>query len=441
MLDSKNESCDKYKIPKLKDQNKPKSTNAQSSTKNIIVGEHSTYNIMTKKTLGRGAYSTVYLGVDIKTKNYVAIKKICYGTLGKNILSVIDNEINIVTLMVNNKKYRHPNIVNYFDIIKVKDSIYIVMEHCSDGELASLLVKPIKEFYAKYYFKQIIEGIKALHDMDIIHKDIKPENILLTNNYKTIKICDFGFSYFVTDMNNKLNNIVYGSPIYMAPENFLLDSNNIGKNTDIWAAGMILHEILYGYHPCKGLKDIHSIRRTSDHIKIDNTNNVIVSNEVIILLKNMLDTDNKLRISAEHIINTQWIQSCNPKDVKKIVLSALFNTVKYKDNTISQSLPCTYGYGFTDDNCLLNEKSKDDMYCIKTKFKTSMSQTTKTIINDGSFDLFLREKIHIQTSKVSDNIEEQYSSDTDLLNTSGNNYYNASSSVTHNSDIFTMDMM
>lgn len=393
----------------------------QTIIKNIIVGENSTYKIDTKRIIGKGAFSTVYVGTDINAKNRVAIKKICRNKLNRYYLSVVDNEIKIVNIMINNEQYQHSNIIKYFDIIYVNDLIYIVMEYCSDGTFASLLVKPIKEYYAKYYFKQLIGGLKALHDMNIIHRDIKPENLLLTNDYKTIKICDFGFSHFANDESYILRKIMYGSPIYMAPETFFSESNNkIYKNTDVWSAGIILYEILYGHHPYKGSKDVNDVR--TKHIKIDDMS---ISDDAVHLLRNMLN-DNLNRISTEEIINTQWmITSCKLEDVKKIVLSELFNIVKHNGSinvySQSQSLPLPFEKSeFFSKDFVISPKvtnprlhnSINDKYQMKIQSKDDlMSHITKTIINDGSFDLLIKKH---NLSSSSDSIPDIFDDSKDL---------------------------
>lgn len=418
----------------------------QSNTKNIIVGVNGTYKVDSKRIIGRGAFSMVYVGVDINTNVRVAVKKICSNKLDKYYASVVANEIKIVTMMINNKQYQHPNIVRYYDIVRVKEMIYIVMEYCVDGMFSSLLVKPIKEFYAKYYFKQLIEGLGALHNMNIIHRDIKPENILLTDNHKTIKICDFGFSHFVDDENDVLKKMVYGSPIYMAPENYMLDTNKIDKNSDIWSAGMILYEILYGVHPCKGSKDIQSIRNASKNIKIGNTDSIIISDDVIYLLKDMLNNDNTNRTSADKIIDTQWIQSCNLEDVKKIILSDLFITVKKKHVVMSHSLPHTNN--ISNRSYFSKKESQDDLCCINTinniNITKQFSQTTQNIINDGSFDLIIHEynKLHntnsskLDNNKTPDSSVDLSSSESDILVDTL-----IKRELSNTSDIFVMEMM
>jgi len=411
--------------------------------KNIIVGVNNSYKIDTKRIIGRGAFSTVYTGSNVDSKIRVAIKKIC--KLEKHYECVVDSEMKIVTLMINDTRYQHPNIVRYFDTIRIKGLLYIIMEYCSDGMFSSLLVKPIKEFYAKYYFKQLMEALKVLHDMRIVHRDIKPENILLTDNYKTIKVCDFGFSHITYDdangtENTSLKKIVYGSPIYMAPENFRSDpinsniDSNIDSSADMWSAGMILHELLYGYHPCKGSKDIHDMRRrTADRINIGvDSHNITISRDATDILKGMLDCDSKLRTSADKIINSRWIQSCRSEDVTKIVLSELFNiniNIKKNEISLSHSLPCSFTT--SNDIKLAKKQSLDDTYCgtgsDKKIRKRQLSNTTKTIINDGSFDLLMQELSGSCSSSVSNSTNGS-------LNSSLDNMPKYSSS-----DIFIMD--
>ena len=234
-----------------------------SNKEENINGIEYKYKITDKRILGKGSFSTVYSGINLNTNEKVAIKKISINKICNEKEIMINNEIEIVKLLINNP---NKNIVKYYDIVKTKTHVYIIMEICSCGNLSSLLVKPMKEKYSKYYFSQIINALSYIQELGIVHRDIKPENILLTDNYKTIKICDFGFAKKNDDQYLHSNNIVCGSPIYMAPE--ILRNEKCSKKTDTWAAGMILYEMIHGYHPCKGIKDLRFIEHTINFIII-----------------------------------------------------------------------------------------------------------------------------------------------------------------------------
>lgn len=125
------------------------------------------------------------------------------------------------------------------------------MEYTGHASLYSYLkAKPgrkLKEDECKYIFKQIVEGISYLHSKNIIHRDIKLENLLLDEN-KTLKIIDFGFSVCVKS-DQKINNFC-GTPTYMAPE-IVSKKDYFGPPIDVWALGVLLYVLLCGTFPFK----------------------------------------------------------------------------------------------------------------------------------------------------------------------------------------------
>src|SRR5436309_3292883 len=108
-------------------------------TKNIISGTNGTYKIDKKKTIGKGAFSIVYIGINVVTFEKVAIKRYFCNRTDNYDLNVIEREIKIVTHLM--KQSTHENLVKYFDVIRTRSTVYIVMEYCTDGMFSSLLVK------------------------------------------------------------------------------------------------------------------------------------------------------------------------------------------------------------------------------------------------------------------------------------------------------------
>lgn len=130
------------------------------------------------------------------------------------------------------------------------------MELCQGGDLLQYVKrrKKLEEPIAKYLFRQIIVGLGYLHKKNIIHRDIKLENILIDNE-GVVKICDFGASIVKPDLSKKLEFI--GTPAYMAPE--MTDCKKTGKGkytnkVDVWAAGVVLFVMVYGHLPFTGDK-------------------------------------------------------------------------------------------------------------------------------------------------------------------------------------------
>ncbi|QKF93626.1 serine/threonine-protein kinase [Fadolivirus algeromassiliense] len=262
--------------------------------------------------LGRGSFSTVYLGFydgpdtpNIKNTTKVAIKIIKLINLTTKAHEVLNDEISIMNMIKDNP---HPNIVGCYDVIQSSNELYIVMEFCDSGDLGSILKKPIAERFAQFYFCQLANGLRYLDKHKIIHRDIKPKNILLTNSRKVLKIADFGFAKKIK--NQSLHDTICGSPLFMAPE--IMNSNRYNNQTDLWSIGMILYVMLYGNHPfanCKSLQDLKdSLSKTMIEIPPSNTKNKNVSDECLELLNQLLQKKVDQRIHWDDFFEHPWVK-------------------------------------------------------------------------------------------------------------------------------------
>lgn len=280
----------------------------------------SCYEIYKNRVLGTGSYSVVYLGKCLdnsKVNKYnlkdsmVAIKKINMTNLTDRAIKMIREEIRVSKQLMEDP---HPHIITFVDIIDDIDTIYIVMEHCDGGDLSKLLIKPMRENIVKYYLDQIIDGLIYTSSRNIIHRDIKPKNILLTNNMTTIKICDFGLAK-IKDSSMSRINTVCGSPLYMAPE--ILSEKNYNTGVDIWAVGMILYEMFYGFHPlykCKDMDELKTYMKNND-IKIPQSTHITI--EGIKLLKSLLEKNDVMRITIQDIKDNVWLKNIKHDDIKQ----------------------------------------------------------------------------------------------------------------------------
>ncbi len=293
------------------------------------------YTLNYKIKIGKGSYSTVYLGhvTSDKSKRKLAIKVIDTKHMKQQIKQIMDEEIKIMEQIKINP---HPNIVECLDIIIEQNLIYIILEYCDSGDLSKLLKKPIKEKYVQFYFSQLANGLKYLSDHHIMHRDMKPSNILLSNHSKVLKIADFGFAKNTEP--NILYNTICGSPLYMAPEIILHSSYD--DKIDLWSVGMILYQMLYTIHPYKKCKTIPELMDAFNKIKIDvppklqiGYINEPISDECLDLLSRLLKTDVSERIKWNDFFDHVWIT--NYKVESKPTPQ---HCIDYKEKIISTSV-------------------------------------------------------------------------------------------------------
>ncbi|XP_072548152.1 MAP/microtubule affinity-regulating kinase 4 isoform X1 [Salminus brasiliensis] len=196
------------------------------------------------KTIGKGNFAKVKLARHILTGREVAIKIIDKTQLNPTSLQKLFREVRIM------KGLNHPNIVQLFEVIETEKTLYLIMEYASGGEVFDYLVAHgrMKEKEARAKFRQIVSAVHYCHQKNIVHRDLKAENLLLDAD-SNIKIADFGFSNEFT-LGNKLDTFC-GSPPYAAPELFQGKKYD-GPEVDIWSLGVILYTLVSGSLPFDG---------------------------------------------------------------------------------------------------------------------------------------------------------------------------------------------
>lgn len=338
-------------------------------------------------TIGKGSFSKVYLGKNIINNKKVAIKIINIHKCNK--ILDINKEINIL------KSIDHINIVNLEESIINNNKLYIVLEYCPLGDLNKFFNKvAVKEIYVKYYAKQIIDGLLYLSSKNIMHRDIKPHNILLKNIY-TIKLTDFGFAKYY-DNTIDMSTTLCGSPIYMAPEIMKLKTYNY--KADIWSLGVVLYELLFNEYP-------FIARNHFELVKIIEQNEVkfldypIISDDCKKFISLLLNKNPIKRPSYYDIINHSWL--INNSSIKKLKESStyqLYNEFIVNDSSscesISDNNSCTSSrsnnnneiFEFDDeDNFKTIELSKNDDYVIVDNNDHNDINITKTTVLTYSF--------------------------------------------------------
>ncbi|KAI8638243.1 kinase-like domain-containing protein [Parasitella parasitica] len=306
-------------------------------------------NYLLKKEIGRGAFGTVHLGIDENTNTEYAIKEFSKSRLRKkeqmdlfrgggsrgrgrsrmmglgvnrgaaagatasgggsssNPLDLVRGEMAVL------KKLNHPHIVRLYEVLDDPsgDSLYMVFEMMHNGVLMEIeldhVALPYTEEMARGYFKEMMLGIEYLHANDIVHRDIKPDNLLLSKE-NVLKIVDFGVSEMFVKGNDKLKKSA-GSPAFMAPELCTARHGEVsGKATDIWSMGVTLYCMIYGKTPFTSgnlLELYEMIKEAPIEYGGDHSDNLLD------LFHRILDRNPDTRITMEELRKNPWITNNN----------------------------------------------------------------------------------------------------------------------------------
>ncbi|XP_050282604.1 uncharacterized protein LOC126723302 isoform X6 [Quercus robur] len=203
--------------------------------------------------LGSGSFGTVYEGYT-EDGFFFAVKEVSFldqGSQGKQSVSYLEQEISLL------KQFEHENIVQYLGTEKDGSRIYIFLELVTKGSLASLYQKyRLRDSQVSAYTRQILNGLKYLHDKKVIHRDIKCSNILVDAS-GSVKLADFGSLAKVTKLNDIKSCI--GTPFWMAPEVVNLKNRPYGLAADIWSLGCTVLEMLTRQHPYSPLEGVQAL--------------------------------------------------------------------------------------------------------------------------------------------------------------------------------------
>jgi len=280
------------------------------NTKFIISGSNFTGetlgNHILVKSLG-GDNSNVKLAIHKETKQKVAVKTLKKESMTEQELERVQREVDIMRKLT---KVANPYIIKLLDVIDTPQELHIFLEYISGGELVALILKNqgLTEPHTHKLFLQILSAIETCHQHNIIHRDIKLQNILLDHN-KNIKLIDFGLSNFMEEGVFRMT--FCGTPAYASPE-ILLGTKYTGPEVDVWSLGVVLYAMLTSQFPFTTIGDIlkGQFKKPSG-----------ISEECYDLLKRVLRVEKDDRETLDGVLNHPWIKM-SPEEIEAKSMAA-----------------------------------------------------------------------------------------------------------------------
>ncbi|KAH7326403.1 hypothetical protein B0I35DRAFT_405653 [Stachybotrys elegans] len=302
------------------------------------------------KEVGKGSFAQVYLGWHKDSKAAVAIKSVELERLNKKLKENLYGEIQIL------KTLRHPHIVALHDCIESTTHINLVMEYCELGDLSffikkrdRLMTNPathdmarkypsapnsgLHEVVIRHFLKQLASALEFLRSKNYVHRDVKPQNLLLlpSRAFRTeralpimeasqdslipvaglsslpmLKLADFGFARVLP--STSLADTLCGSPLYMAPE--ILRYERYDAKADLWSVGTVLYEMATGRPPFRARNHVELLRKieaTEDVIRFPRE--VVISSDLKQLIRGLLRRSAVERMSFENFFSHPVVTS------------------------------------------------------------------------------------------------------------------------------------
>ena len=344
-----------------------------------------------EKVLGKGSFGSVYLVTRKKDKKIYALKTVILEKLNKKEQENSVNEVRILASI------NHPNVIGYKEAFwnDKESSLNIVMEYADDGDLQTKIQRMIKEggmFNEDLiwsYSIQMIEGLKALHDKKIMHRDLKSANIFLVKEKHQCKLGDMNVSKVIKD---KCLLTQTGTPYYASPE--VWNDVPYSYKSDLWSIGCVIYELCALHPPFNG-KDLDELYVNVCNGKVERINK-IYSDDLWKMILMLLQVDAKKRVDCDSFLNSKLIIRKkneikelnfleNKYNEKNINNGVLLNTIKFSNiNEIKAQLPTNKNYN-DESNSEFNNINQISTRNNTNKSSTSIVRNPNNNVNNNNF--------------------------------------------------------
>lgn len=262
------------------------------------------------ETVGKGSYGSVHKGIHRATGNVVALKIIDLDADDGDDVDSIQREVALLTQLRDG-----PNITKYYGCHLDGPRVWIVMEFAQGGSVYSLMQSSpnnsLEEKYVVVIVREVLIGLNYLHKSNVIHRDIKAANVLVTASGK-VMICDFGVSALLATTNSKRNTFI-GTPYWMAPE-VAQSVPAYDTKADIWSLGIMIYEMIKGSPPhfrVAHLKVIQMIPKVKPPRLAENEG----SKDLRDFIPFTLTESPSDRLTAEELLKARWIKNASKAPV------------------------------------------------------------------------------------------------------------------------------
>ncbi|XP_059139663.1 serine/threonine-protein kinase 17A-like [Physella acuta] len=341
-----------------------------------------------QEDIGRGKFAVVRRCVKIDTGEIVAAKVIRKRRKGKSCRDEILREVVMLELAM-----AHPRLVSLREVFETQTELILVTEYCSGGELFDecVIKESFKEDDVRRLLVQILEGLAYLHDKNIVHLDLKPQNILLTKPFPEgeIKICDLGFAC-LTNTGEDIRDII-GTPDYVAPE--VLDYEPLNIQTDMWSLGVLTYVMLTTCSPFAGDTQQETFCNITQ-VKVDYPEDLFadINPLAIDFISKLLVKRPRDRMTARQCLDHPWL-----KDLKKSMSISIPSPDHSKELAHEMVVPSNW-------HMSPDRRSSLSTVDAPLQFKDMGAQTSKQAEDSSDF-----EKVTLRKSEEKDSITQTLS--------------------------------